>query len=107
MALGKGDIGPCVARLSTFGDILELVLGAFGEVSADMDRVVSALADSRVLFLSRESGKPVTDGWRSVILGQHRRFFPVLFVKIQAACLAARMGHLGEGTRQADGRRNE
>ena len=53
MALGKGDIGPCVARLSTFGDILELVLGAFGEVSADMDRVVSALAESRVLFLSR------------------------------------------------------
>ena len=102
-----GDIGPCVARLSTFGDILELVVGAFGEVSADMDRVVTALAESRVLFLSRESGKPVTDGWRSVILGQIRRFFSVLFVKIQASCLEARMGHLGEGTRRAAGRRND
>ena len=29
-----------------------------------------------------------------------------LFVKIQAACLEARMGHLGEGTRQAAWRRN-
>ena len=78
-----------MARLSTDGDgdILELVVGAFGEVSANMDRVVSALAESRVLFSSRESGKPVTDGWWNVILGQHRPFFSVLFVKIRAACL--------------------
>ena len=58
--------------LETFGELLELVVGAFGEVSSDMDRVISAMAESRVLFLSRESGKPVTDGWRSVVLGQYR-----------------------------------
>ena len=103
----QGEVGPCVARFETFGDILELVVGAFGEASADLDRVVTALAESRVLYLSRESGKPVTDGWRSVVLGQHRRYFSVLFVKVQAACLTARLGHLGEGARQAAGRRGD
>ena len=86
---------------------MELVVGAFGEASADLDRVVTALAESRVLYLSRESGKPVTDGWRSVMLGQHRRYFSALFVKIQTACLTARLDHLGEGARQADGRRGD
>ena len=102
-----GEVGPCVAGFETFGDILELVVGAFGEASTDLDRVVTALAESRVLYLSRESGKPVTDGWRSVVLAQYRRYFSVLFVKVQAACLTARLGHLGEGARQAAGRRGD
>ena len=63
----SGEVGPCVARLESQGSILELVVGAFGEISSDLDRTVSALAESRVL--SRESGKPMTEGWRSVGLG--------------------------------------
>ena len=50
-----GEVGPCVARLESLGDILELVVGAFGEASSDLDRVITALAESRVLYLSRES----------------------------------------------------
>ena len=50
------------------GSILELVVGAFGEVSSDMGRVIAALAESRVIFLARESGKPVTGCMRSVVL---------------------------------------
>ena len=103
----QGEVGPCVARLETLGGILELVVGAFGEASADLDRTISGLAESRVLFLSRESGKPITDGWRSTVLGQYRRHFSVLFVKVQAACLSARMGHLGVEARQAAGRRRD
>ena len=72
-----------------------------------MDRVISAMAESRVLYLSRETGKPVTDGWRSVVLGQYRRFFFVHFVKVQAACLSARIGHLGLQAREAAGRRRD
>ena len=102
-----GEVGPCVARLETFGELLELVVGAFGEVSTDMDMVISAMAESRVLYLSSETGKPVTDGWRSVVLGQYRRFFSVLFVKVQAACLSARVGHLGLQAREGAGRRRD
>ena len=49
----------------------------------------------------------MTEGWRSVVLGQYRRHFSVLFVKVQAACLTARLGHLGAGGRQAAGRRRD
>ena len=35
-----GEVGPCVARLESLGEILELVVGAFGEVSSDLDRVM-------------------------------------------------------------------
>ena len=53
-----------------------------------------------LLYLSRESGKPVRvrDGWRSAVLAQYRR---------QAACLTARLGNLGEGARQAACRRGK
>ena len=102
-----GEVGPCVARLERHGDILELVVGAFGEVSSDLDRVISAMAESRVLYLARESGRLVTDGWRSVILGQYRRYFSTLFVKAQAACLTSRLGHLGIAAREVAGRRHD
>ena len=39
------------------------------------------------------------------VLGQHRRFFSAPFVRCQAACLVSRMGHLGEGAREAAARR--
>ena len=39
------------------------------------------------------------------MLAQYRRYFSVLFVKVQAACLTARLGHLGEGARVAARRR--
>ena len=94
----QGEVGPCVARFEIFGDILELVVGAFGEESSELDRVVTAMAESRVLYLSRESGKPVRDGCRSAVLAQYRR---------QAACLTARLGNLGEGAKQAAGRRGK
>ena len=42
-----------------------------------------------------------------MVLGQYRRHFSVLFVKVQAACLSARMGHLGVEARQAAGRRRD
>ena len=88
-------------------DKFQLVVGAFGEASTDLDRTITALAESRVLFLSRESGKPITDGWRSIVLGQYRRYFSALFVRAQAACLTARVGHLGEGAQEVAGRRRD
>ena len=62
-------------------------------------------ASNLVLFLARESGKPITDGLRSIVLDQYRRYFSVVFVRVQAACLTAGMGHLGLGAREAAGSR--
>ena len=76
-------------------------MGAFGEVSSDMGSLIKAMADSRVLFLAREMGKPITEGWSSAVLSLYRRYFSVLFVKVQAACLTARLVHLGPERQQA------
>ena len=42
-----------------------------------------------------------------MILGQYHRFFSVLFVRGQAACLTTRLGHLGDDDRDNAGRRRE
>ena len=41
------------------------------------------------------------------MLSQYRRYFSVLFVKVQAACITARLSHLGVGAREAAGRRRD
>jgi hypothetical protein len=70
-----------------------------------MDRLIRALADSRALFLAREAGRPLSDRETGHILGQYRRVLSVTFVRSQAACLVARMGHLGQAARECAGRR--
>ena len=54
----RGVAGPLV-RLES---LLCLVVGAFGEVSEDLDRIIRAMAESRALYLSRVAVKPVSTG---------------------------------------------
>ena len=85
--------------------LLGLCVGAFGDCSTDMGRLIKAMADSRALFLSREAGRPLSDKETGHILGQYRRVLSVTFVRCQSACLVARMGHLGEAAKECAGRR--
>ena len=82
-----------------------LCVGAFGDISTDLDRLIRALAESRALYLSREAGRPLSDRESGHILGQYRRVLSVSFVRSQAACLVARVGHLGQQARECAGRR--
>ena len=86
-------------------DLLSLCVGAFGDCSTDMDRIIRAMADSRALFLSREAGQPLSEKETGHILGQYRRVLLATFVRCQSACLVARMGHLGEAAKECAGRR--
>ena len=70
-----------------------------------MDRLIRGLAESRALFLSREAGRPLSDRETGHILGQYRRVLSATFVRCQAACMVARMGHLGEAAKECAGRR--
>ena len=101
----RGATGPLVQRLESLGELLCLVVGAFGEVSEDLERTIKAIAEARVLYLSRETGLPVSDSKAGWILGQYRRLLSCLFIRSQASCLLARMGHLGEGAKECAARR--
>ena len=68
-------MGPCQARLESLGNLLQIVVGAFGEASTDIDRMIQGIAKSRVLYLSRQELRPVTDSWNGQVLSQHRRYF--------------------------------
>ena len=98
-----GQVGPLQARLEQLAGgeglqrLLGLCTGAFCDCSTDMDRLIRAPAESRAFYLSREAGRPLSNKETGYILGQYRRVLSVTFVHCQAACLVARMGHLGEG----------
>ena len=106
-----GEVGPLQARLEELAggeglqSLLGLCVGAFGDCSSDMDRLIRGLADARALYLSREAGRPLSDRETGHILGQFRRVLSVTFVKSQAACMVARMGHIGEAARECAARR--
>ena len=61
----------------------------------DLERTIKAIAESRPVSVAKA-------GW---ILGQYRRLLFCLFVRSQASCLLARMGHLGEGAKECAARR--
>ena len=108
---GPGQVGPLQARLEQLcggrglEDLLGLCVGAFGDCSSDMARLIKALAEARALYLSREAGRPLSDRETGHILGQYRRVLSVTFVRCQAACMVARMGHLGEAAKECGARR--
>ena len=83
--------------LESLGELLCLVVGAFGEVSEDLERTIKAIAESRALFLSRETGQPVSEARAGWIFGQYRRLLTRLFISNLTSCLLARMGHFEGG----------
>ena len=87
-----GETGPLVARLQGFGDLLCLVVGAWGDCSADLHTLVQTCAESRVEHLCRSTGRPELEGQLSVIVSQYRRLLSSCMVRAQAQCLLSRVG---------------
>ena len=69
----EGEVGSCQDRLESLGELLQVVVGYWGETSTDLDIIIRAIAESMVLYLSRETGRLITDNWVGQVLGQHRR----------------------------------
>ena len=107
-----GQVGPLQARLEELAegggfkeDLLGLCVSAFGDITTDLDRLMKALAESRALYLSREAGRPLSDNESGLILWQYHGVLSVTFSRSQAACLLARVGHLGQAAWECAGRR--
>ena len=100
-----GETGALVARLQSFGDLLCLVAGAWGDCSKDLHNLVQICAESKVEHLCRSTGRPELEGQLSVIVSQYRRLLSTCIVRAQAQCLISRIGVTSPQAREAARRR--
>ena len=103
----RGQSGPLVQRLQSYGKLWGLVVGPWGDGSKDLHTLIKILAESRVAARGRARGWEGGEGELGLVLGQTRRNLSCTFVRAQALCLLARLGQLGPGARQAAERRKE
>ena len=103
--MGDGVVGPIERKLSEYGDLLRLVVGAWGEGSEDLHTLVQVLAQSKVDSVGKARGRPASDSELSIAVGQVRRRLSVACARANMNCLLARMSLLGEAAKQTQGRR--
>ena len=65
------------------------------------------MAEARVEAKARSRGRPASEHELGVVIGDIRRSQSLAFVRAQALCLRARLSQLGEGAREAAGRRQQ
>ena len=101
----RGQQGPLVRRLNSYGPLIGLVVGAFQEGSKDLHALLGTLADSQLRAKGLARGREGTDQERSIILAGLRRTLSMAAAKANSACLLDRVSRVGEEHRQAARRR--
>ena len=103
----EGIKGPVENKLDEFGDLLCLVVGAFGEVSEDLHYLINTLAEAAVRKSELRRGQMSREGELSTLTGEYRRMISLASVKAQAECLLTRLNQVGEGQGAADRRQRQ
>ena len=103
----EGVKGPVESKLEEFGDLLCLVVGAFGEVSNDLHHLINTLAEMSVQKLELKRGQLSKQGELSVLTGEYRRLVSLAAIKAQAEGFLARLNQAGEGLGAAERRRSQ
>ena len=99
-------MGPVERKLLQFGDLLGLVVGAYGEGSEDLHSLIQNLAESTVNAMGLRRGRQASEEELGVVVGQIRRSLSTTFKRAQAQCLISRLNCTGQGFAQAYKRRN-
>ena len=100
-----GQIGPVERKLNQYGDIVGLVVGAFGEASEDLHTLVQKLAESKVASMGLRRGREGCEEELGIVVGQIRRSLSTTFVRAQSQCLLSRLNCVGHGYTEAAKRR--
>ena len=100
-----GEVGRVENKLSGYGQVRGLVIGAFGEASDGVHDLVQVVAQSRVKAVGIQEGRDTVKGEVGVLVGQIRRLLSVAAVRAQAECLLSRVKVAGGGTEAARKRR--
>ena len=103
----NGEVGPVERKLLQFGDLVGLVVGAFGEVSEDLHYLIQKLAECKVGSMGLRRGRQATEEELGIVVGQIRRSLSTTCVRAQAQCLISRLSCVGNGFAQAFKRRKQ
>ena len=100
-----GDTGPVQRRLESYGPLISLVSGAWGEGSADLHGLVQTIAEARLEKQGLARGRQGSEAELGILVGQVRRSLSITAVRAQAEMLLNRLSNLGPGARMAARRR--
>ena len=98
-AASGDERGPVERKLDEFGDLLGLVIGAWGEASEGVNTLIDQLAASRLSSQERTRGKPGNKQELGLITAQIRRRLSLAAVKAQVECLLSRLHQVGPGSK--------
>ena len=101
-----GQPGPLVRRLESVGRVQGLVVGPWGECSKDLHALVKVLGENKVAARARARWRESSDKELGVVIAQIRKYLSAAFIRAQSLCLLNRLCFLGEGAKEAAGRRD-
>ena len=103
------QLGPVERRLNSFGNVRGWVFGAWGETSEEVHTLVQKLAEARVRQVDTLPGQSLISKSKAAQMASEvgflRRRLSFAAVQGQARLLLDRLKLLGDGAREADGRR--
>ena len=105
LGIQRDQVDPLQRKLESFGDLKDLVFGAFGEGSEDVHELVNTLSKSRLRAQGLALGREGSAAELSIITGQVRRALSTASMRAQASCLLSRLSVMGKGQIQASRRR--
>ena len=100
-----GETGRLVARLQSYGPLLGLVAGQWGEASKDLHWFIQTCAEARAAYISRSSGQEVSEKKLGTIVSQYRRLVSTTACRAQAQCLLERISLITPEAKAAADRR--
>ena len=100
-----GETGRLVARLQSFGPLLGFVAGHWGEGSKDLHGFIQTCAEAKAEYISRSSGKTLSDTMLGTIVSQFRRLVSTTACRAQAQCLLERVSLITPAAKAAAERR--
>lgn len=105
--LGEGE-GRVRRQLDRYGQLVDIVVGKYLEMSEGGHMLLDAMASSRVARQERRSGLAATNTAmeKGVVMGELRRQLSVVNLRASMSCLLDRLHQAGEGGRMR-GRRQE
>jgi len=95
LGVAAGAVGPVQARLESYGEVVPVVFGAFGEVSAGVRRLVDMIVERRLVRVAGTTDREAK-GERSVIVSYVRRRLSLVGARARAQERRKRLAWVGD-----------